>query len=104
MSFPATETLTRGNPTGKKINVYISLISSMVIGRLVWGIVMFCCMGFDVSKFGMSAFLAGAVVNALPGIVLQVILVPILVIKLEKYVNMSEDFTKDNAIDSSTIV
>ena len=27
MSFPATETLTRGNPTGKKINVYIGVKS-----------------------------------------------------------------------------
>ena len=27
MSFPATETLTRGNPTGKKINVYVGVKS-----------------------------------------------------------------------------
>ena len=71
----------------KKVNVYTSLISSMVIGRLVWGIVMFGCMGFDASKFGISAFLAGAVLNAVPGIVLQIILIPILVIKLEKNIN-----------------
>ena len=27
MSFPATETLTRGNPTGKKMYVYIGVKS-----------------------------------------------------------------------------
>lgn len=70
----------------KKINVYISLISAMIIGRLLWGVVMFGCMGFDMSKFGFSAFLAGAVLNAVPGILLQVVLIPLLVITLEKIV------------------
>ena len=74
----------------KKMNVYVSLLSAMVIGRLVWGVVMFCCMGLNVSKFGFSAFLAGAVLNAIPGIVVQIILIPILVITLEKIVNKSE--------------
>ena len=68
----------------KKINVYISLFCAMIMGRLVWGLVMFMCMGFDVSTFGFQAFLAGAVVNAVPGIVLQIVLVPIVVITLEK--------------------
>ena len=74
----------------KKVNVYVSLLSAMVIGRLVWGAVMFCCMGLDVSKFGLSAFLAGAVINAVPGIIVQIILIPILVITLEKIVNKPE--------------
>lgn len=68
----------------KKVCVYLSLLSAMVIGRLVWGMVMFGCMGFDGTKFGLQAFLAGAVFNAVPGILLQIILIPILVIMLEK--------------------
>ena len=71
----------------RKANVYVSLLSAMVIGRIVWGIVMFGCMGFDVSQFGFNAFLAGAILNAVPGIIVQVILIPILVIGLEKIVN-----------------
>ena len=67
----------------KKVNVYISLLSAMIIGRLVWGIVMFCCMGLDFSKFGLNAFLAGAVLNALPGIIVQIVFIPVLVITLE---------------------
>ena len=74
----------------KKVNVYVSLVGAVVIGRLVWGIIMFCCMGFDASKFGLSAFLAGAVLNAVPGIVVQIVLIPILVITLRKIVNKSE--------------
>ena len=70
-----------------KVNVYISLLSAMVAGRLLWGFVMFGCMGCEPAKFGLSAFLAGAVFNAIPGIIVQIILIPLLVIKLEKLVN-----------------
>ncbi len=70
----------------KKINVYVSLLSAMVIGRLVWGVVMLACVGFDVSAFGLQAFMAGAVLNAVPGIVVQIVLIPIIVITLEKVI------------------
>lgn len=76
-------------PKGKG-NVYISLLAAMLAGRLVWGLAMFVCMGFDASKFGLSSFLAGAVLNALPGIIVQIILIPIIVIMLEKTVNRTE--------------
>ncbi|MEE1085835.1 MAG: ECF transporter S component [Schaedlerella sp.] len=68
----------------KKMNIYVSLLSAMVIGRLVWGVAMFCCIGFDSSTFGFSAFLAGALLNAVPGIILQIIIIPVLVFKLKK--------------------
>lgn len=68
----------------KKLNVYVSLLSAMILGRIVWGIVMFACMGLDASKFGFAAFIAGAFTNAIPGIVVQIIIIPILVILLEK--------------------
>lgn len=67
-----------------KWNIYISLIIAMIAGRLIWGSMMFICMGLAGESFGFSAFLAGAITNALPGIMLQLILVPILVIALEK--------------------
>jgi thiamine transporter ThiT len=68
----------------KKINIYTSLIGAMIIGRIVWGVVMFCIMGFDMTKFGIAAFWAGAVVNAIPGIIAQIILIPMLIMVLEK--------------------
>mgnify|MGYP003515747236 FL=1 len=74
----------------KKVNVYVSLLGAMVIGRLVWGVIMFCCMGFDASKFGLNAFLAGAVLNAVPGIIVQIVLIPVLVITIGKIVKKSE--------------
>lgn len=74
----------------KKMNVYVSLLCAMVIGRVVWGVVMFGCMGFDASAFGFQAFLAGAVLNAVPGIVVQVVLVPIIVITMERFVKQND--------------
>jgi len=67
----------------KKRYVYVTLLSAMIIGRLVWGLVMFLCMGLDATKFGLSTFLVGAVINAIPGIILQLVLVPVLVISLK---------------------
>lgn len=68
----------------KKINIYFSLLIAMVTGRLVWGAVQFACIGFDASQFGLSAFWAGAVANALPGIFLQIIIIPLAVMIFEK--------------------
>ncbi len=68
----------------KKGYIYCSLIFSMIAGRLVWGAVQFACMGFDASKFGFAAFWAGAVTNAIPGIILQIILIPVIVMISEK--------------------
>ena len=68
----------------KKSYVYVSLFCAMLLGCIVWGVVMFACMGLDASKFGLAAFMAGAFTNAIPGIVLQIVLVPVLVILLDK--------------------
>ena len=68
----------------KKSFIYLSLLGSMVAGRIVWGIVMFGLLGFDTSAFGFSAFCASAFVNAIPGIVAQIILIPALIMILEK--------------------
>lgn len=68
----------------KTINIYISLIIAMIIGRIVWGIAMFSCMKFDVSEFGFNAFITGALINSLPGIIIQIVLIPVLVMTLEK--------------------
>lgn len=49
---------------------------------------MLACVGISGGSFTLAAFLAGAVTNAIPGIVLQILLVPILVILLEKQVRV----------------
>lgn len=64
----------------KRPYIYLSLITAMVVGRLVWGAAMSVCVG----GFGMTMFLAGALFNAIPGIVVQLVLIPLLVMLLDK--------------------
>ena len=68
----------------KKQFIYLTLLAAMVAGRAVWGVVTFALMGFDLTKFGFAAFLAGAVTNALPGIALQIVIIPLAVMLIEK--------------------
>ena len=67
----------------KKPFVYCSLLISMIVGRLIWGAVMFISVGVSGGSFTFSAFLAGAIINAVPGIIVQIVLVPLLIIILE---------------------
>ena len=65
-------------------NLYISLLCAMVAGRLVWGAAQMVILGLNGGSFPLSAFVAGAVTSAVPGIVLQLVLVPAVVRALEK--------------------
>ena len=67
----------------KKSFIYCSLLTAMLIGRIVWGAAMFLCLGISGGSFTFTAFITGAITNAIPGIVVQIILIPILVMLLE---------------------
>ncbi len=65
-------------------NIYISLIVSMLAGRVVWGIVMSIIAGVSQVQFSLQLFLAGAFLNAMPGIICHLILIPVIVVSLQK--------------------
>lgn len=67
----------------KKPFIYASLLVAMIVGRLVWGAAMFICMGINGGSFTFAAFLTGALVNAIPGIIVQIVLVPVIVMLLD---------------------
>ena len=60
------------------------LIVSMILGRCVWGLARFSMAGFSTTTFPAEAFLAGAVLNAIPGIILHIILIPVLIAAMQK--------------------
>lgn len=68
----------------KKGYIYVALLGAMAAGRLVWGAAMWAAMGLTGGSFTLAAFAAGAVTNAIPGIVLQIVLIPLLVMALER--------------------
>lgn len=64
--------------------IYLSLICAMILGRIVWGCAMVVILGVGGTPFTWSAFLAGALLNAIPGIAVQLVLIPALVVALQR--------------------
>ena len=58
---------------------YLSLATAMLFGRVVWGITKAILLGVADKPFGISAFITGGFVDAVPGIILQLILIPVIV-------------------------
>ena len=68
----------------KTANVYVSLLAAMLAGRVVWGIVRVALSGVAGEPFTWAAFMAGAFVNAVPGIIVHILLIPVIVMALRK--------------------
>lgn len=68
----------------KASNIYVSLVAAMLAGRVVWGAVMAAISGVTGSAFTWGAFMAGAFLNAIPGIIVHILLVPAIVMALRK--------------------
>lgn len=68
----------------KTANIYISLLAAMVGGRIIWGIARLVLTGVSGQSFTFAMFLAGAFTTAIPGIIVQIVLIPVLVMALKK--------------------
>lgn len=76
----------------KKVSsIYASLITAMLVGRAVWGCAMLAIMGITGSVFTWAAFLSDAFINTLPGIVVHIILIPVIVIALQRVGFLAKD-------------
>ena len=64
--------------------LYISLLTAMVGGRLVWGLAEVVLLGMAGNAFTMQAFLSGALLSAVPGILLQLVLIPAVMVALDR--------------------
>lgn len=67
----------------KKPYIYLSLIVAMLAGRGVFGVVKMICMGINGTGYSFALFMADAFVNAIPGIIVQIVLIPLLVMILD---------------------
>lgn len=65
-------------------SLYRCLVISMISGRIVWGIVQCILLGLGNDGFTLSMFLSGAIINAIPGIILQLLLIPTVMLMLGK--------------------
>jgi len=65
-------------------NIYVSLAAAMLLGRVGWGAAMTVIAGVTEVAFSWSLFAAGAVLNAIPGIILHIVLIPVIVMALRR--------------------
>ena len=66
------------------VSLYRSLIIAMIGGRVIWGIVRVVMLGMTGNAFTWQMFMAGAFLNAVPGIILQLVFIPALMVALNK--------------------
>lgn len=66
------------------LSIYVSLVSAMLLGRVVWGIAKAVLLGVGGKPFTFTMFWVGGFADALPGIILQLVLIPLLVTVLNK--------------------
>jgi thiamine transporter ThiT len=64
--------------------VFFSLFTAMICGRVAWGLVSMLFYGILGKGFTWQMFMAGAFVNAIPGIILQLVLIPSLMALLNR--------------------
>lgn len=63
---------------------YFALICAMLAGRAVWGLASYIIAGINNTSFGFDAFVAGAFTASIPGIILQIALIPPIIYALRK--------------------
>ncbi len=68
--------LLRSRISNRTIAVYSALLPAMLAGRILWGIAQTILFGLGGTSFAFSAFIAGAFLTAIPGILLQLVLIP----------------------------
>ena len=66
------------------IALYRALITAMLAGRAVWGVVQMVLLNINGTGFTWQMFMAGAFLNAVPGIVVQLIFIPAVMVALDR--------------------
>lgn len=64
--------------------LYKSLLIAMLAGRLVYGLAMLGLLGIQGTPYTLSAFFTSAFLSGLPGILLQLALIPTIMLLLHK--------------------
>ena len=67
------------------VALYRSMITAMIAGRLVWGAAMALLVPLGLNPgFSLSAFMSGAFTLAIPGIIVQLTLIPVVMVTLNR--------------------
>lgn len=74
------------------LNIYISLIAAMLVGRIMFGLGLFGLGLFIDLPYSAAKFFStgGAIVSGLPGIAVQIVVIPVLVAALKRFYEIRE--------------
>ena len=69
----------------KSANVYLTLVVAMLLGRAVWGLASIALYSLFIgAAFTTVLFVSGAFISAWPGILVQLVLIPLIIFALER--------------------
>ena len=71
-------------------SIYLSLVSAMLSGRIVRGIAQCVLIGVGDNGFTLTAFISGGFVKAIPGIIIQLALLPPIILLIKNKTNAME--------------
>ena len=71
-------------PFKNMLRIYASLIGAMIVGRITYGLVCIPLLGIAKAPYSFEIFFASTITEALPGIILQLILIPAILLTLQK--------------------
>lgn len=60
-------------------SIYLSMLPAMIVGRIMWGLMQVILLGFKDMSFSWTLFIGGAFLNAIPGIIIQLALIPLII-------------------------
>lgn len=66
-------------------SIYVTLVGSMAGGRVIWGLAASVLYPLAGVPFSWKVFTAGAFLNAIPGILLQILLIPVVVLGIQNF-------------------
>jgi niacin transporter len=78
----------------KRINTFVSLIIAMLFGRLSYGLGIIVLSNVFMMNIPPAITVWSAIVSGLPGIILQIVLIPLTVKILEKRGSLNEGYRK----------
>ena len=84
MTYGLVAGLLYGRSSQTLAALYRALLLAMAAGRGVWGLVQTIQLGLFGDGFSLDLFLAGAFFQAVPGILLQLVLIPGILLALQQ--------------------
>jgi niacin transporter len=83
--FTAGKGLPEIKAFGRNLRLYLGLLLSMIAGRIVYGLALYVAGNLlGMEKLPKPLSILAATVTGIPGIILQLVLVPVIVIALRK--------------------